>query len=582
LIARTVGRRGRFLPLWLIAAGCDGGGSGAPDAGSTAAPDAGAAADPVGAQRPAPGGFVDVTVALELPLEFPAVDGSHSLVEIMGPGLAWFDADGDGDLDLLERRCPPPGRPSEPAPDRFWRLEADGRYVDATASSGLADPGYGQGVAIGDVDNDGDNDVYCANYGPDAFFLNRGDGTFALSTSQAGFPADDDWTCAAAFFDADRDGDLDLFLAHYVEFDASVVCRRQDSAADYCGPLAFPPTVDSLWINDGSGRFTEEGRARGITAKGAALGVVCADFTGDGECDIYVANDAGNNHLWINQGGGRFAEDGLERGVAVNRFGKPEGSMGIAVGDLDGNGAQDLLVTHIAEENNTLYLADAAGGTWRDATPHAGMARHDLPRTGFGVAFLDLELDGDLDVAVVNGRVRRGRPEPGCTLRPYWVPFADRNLLFLGGGDARFSPAPREVAGSFVAAAELGRGLAVGDFDDDGDLDLATSQAIGPVRIHRNDVPRSGHWLRVRAVTGRRDALGAEVRVRAGGREWRALALAASSYASSSDPRVHFGLGAATEVDSIEVRWPSGRVERFDGGGVDRTIQLLEGTGRAP
>ncbi|MBM4014315.1 MAG: CRTAC1 family protein [Planctomycetes bacterium] len=569
--ALSASRRRGVLAGLLALFGCGPDGTG-PGSGGAAAPAAATAAT----------GLVDATVAAGLPLEFPAIDGSYALVEIMGPGVALFDADGDHDLDLLERRAPPPGRASEPAPDRFWRREADGRYVDATAASGLADPGYGQGVAIGDVDNDGDNDVYCANYGQDALFLNRGDGTFVDATAAAGFSGADEWTCAAAFFDADRDGDLDLFLAHYVEFDASVVCRRQDSAPEYCGPLAFPPTVDSLWINDGGGRFTEEGRARGISVKGAALGVVCADFTGDGECDVYVANDAGNNHLWINQGGGRFIEDGIERGVAVNRFGKPEGSMGIAIGDLDGNGHQDLLVTHIAEENNTLYLAEPGGGSHRDATPQAGMARHDLPRTGFGVAFLDLELDGDLDVAVVNGRVRRGRPEPGCALRPFWVPFADRNLLFLNDGATRFTPAPPAAAGSFTAAAELGRGLAVGDLDDDGDLDLVTSQSIGPLRIHRNELPRAGRWLRVRAVTGKRDALGAEVRLHAGGRERRALALAASSYASSGDPRVHFGLGDVAAFDAIEVRWPSGRIERFDGGPVDRTLELVEGTGRAP
>ncbi len=549
-----------------------------PDAKPPAVP---LANTPGGSPAVAPA-FTDITAVSGLPAEFGAMpDGTYALTEIMGPGVALLDYDGDGDLDVLERRCPPPGNASEPAPDRLWQRQADGRYVDASATSGLHDPGYGMGVAVGDVDDDGDVDVYCANYGHDTFFRNQGDGTFIDDTAAAGFGAADGWTCAVAFFDADRDGDLDLFASHYVAFQESVVCRRQDSAREYCGPLSFTPTVDTLWRNQGGGRFVDDSVGAGINARGAGLGVTCADFTGDGWPDVYVANDAGANHLWVNRGDGRFVEDGLERGAAVNRFGKPEGSMGVGIGDADGDGALDLFVTNIEEENNTLYTGDAAHG-FLDVTARAGMSRHDLGATGFGCAFLDVELDGDVDLAIVNGRVRRSTVKPNAHLAPFWNPFAEPNFLFWNDGKGGFTRAEVADGGDFVARAEITRGLAIGDLDGDGDLDLATSQVLGPLRLYRNDVPRAGHWLLVRARTGKRDALGADVRVTAGGRTLRRLCLAAFSYVSSSDPRAHFGLADAARFDSIEVLWPSGRKERFEGGAADRVVELVEGEGRSP
>jgi enediyne biosynthesis protein E4 len=525
--------------------------------------------------------FVDVTAELGLPADFGTMpDGQYALPEIMGPGVALFDCDNDGDLDLLERRCPPPGHPRDPAPDRLWRREADGRYVDVSESSKLHDPGFGQGVAIGDVDNDGDQDVYCANLFHDAFYSNHGDGTFTEATEAAGFAAAGGWNCSAAFFDADRDGDLDLFVAHYVEYEPTTVCRNATSAQEYCGPKSYTPVVSSLWRNDGSGRFKEESGPSGLRSRGAGLGVVCADLTGDGWPDVYVANDASENHLWVNRGDGTFAEEGLERGVALNRYGKPEGSMGIAIGDVDGNGFYDLMVTNIVGENNTLYLGDA-GHAFQDSTPHAGMSRYDLPTTGFGCGFFDLELDGDLDVAVVNGRVRRGPKHESAALTPFWDLYAEPNFLFVNQGDASFEDAAAQ-AGDFTRRAEVSRALAFADLDGDGDLDLVKTQVLGPLRVFRNDAPRRGHWLLVRARTGKRDALGADVVVRCGAKSFRSLCLAAASYATSDDPRAHFGLGANGSYDRLEVTWPSGRRELFAGGAADRVIEVVEGEGKAP
>jgi hypothetical protein len=530
--------------------------------------------------RPTPGDPLLVEITAEVGLEpGPAwPDGTYFLPEITGPGIALVDFDGDGDLDLLQARMPPPGQPRAAAPNRFLRRNADGVFVDVTEQSGLGDPGFGQGIAVGDVDNDGDPDVYFANFGRDAFYRNQGDGTFTDETALAGI-ADERWSSAATFCDYDRDGDLDLYVVHYLNIDYGRGCRSSSGIEDYCGPGSFDGQADTLYRNDGKGIFTDVTDPAGIRAtKGGklakGLGVVCLDLTGDGWPDIYVANDGEANQLWVGRPDGSFTDEAIMRGLAVNRHGKPEASMGLAVGDVDRDGHLDLLSTHLAAENNTLYL----GGRilFRDRTVESGMTGHDLSLTGFGCALFDLEHDGDLDLAVVNGRVGLDEPRPSD---PFWLRYAEPNLLFRNDGTGRFVDASGE-AGRFASTIEVSRGLALGDLDGDGDLDLVVSHVDNSLRVYRNEAPPAGaHWLSVRALTGPRDALGSRVTLVLGQRRLVGPILFNSSYQSASDPRAHFGLGTTDTVDYLEVVWPDGQRERFPVPEVDRAIEVHQGSG---
>ena len=522
---------------------------------------------------PDPPLFAEITAEAGLPAApAPVPDGTWFLPEIMGGGVALFDADGDDDLDLLHVRSPAPGRPEDPAPNRFYRQEDNGRFTEAGAAAGLGDPGYGQGAAAGDVDNDGRPDLFAANYGPDALYRNLGDGTFAAAGSAAF--AEDSWSTSAAFVDYDRDGDLDLYAVRYVEYYPGVVCRSPNGV-DYCPPGKFPGVRDALYGNE-AGAFADVSEAAGMNAPARGLGVACADLTGDGWVDIYVANDGEANQLWIGQGDGTFVDEAVMRGAGFNGNGKPEGSMGVAIADADADGRFDLAMTNLWNESNTL-LAGSGGGLFSDASGRSGMAAVDLPLTGFGCGFFDYDHDGDLDFAVVNGRVQGWPPLPAARPDDFWSSYAEPNLLFENDGRGRFANAG-EQAGRFSSLPEIDRGLAFGDLDRDGDLDLAVG-GLWQVRLFRNDAPPAGNrWLSVRALTGNRDAIGAEVVVAAGGRQQRRLMAAGYSYASSSSPRAHFGLGESG-CDFVEILWPDGSRERFAVAGVDRTVTVRQGEG---
>jgi len=529
--------------------------------------------------------FTEITAAVgfdDSPEPWP--DGTNLTPEINPGGIALFDYDGDGDLDLLQTTHPRPGPDAlrTPAPKCLFRQNDRGVFERIADAGGLDDTGYGQGVAVGDIDNDGSLDVYFCNFGRDRLYRNRGDGTFEDVTGKAninhvGEGGAENWSTCASFFDYDRDGFLDLFVVDYCQFDPTLKCDN-DGVPTYCGPAKFKPALDTLYHNNGDGTFTDVTDAAGIDTPGKGLGVLCADLTGDGWIDVFVANDGEANQLWVNRRDGTFADEAMLRGCGVNGAGQPEANMGVTVGDVNSDGLLDLFITHERNEKNTLFLADA-NGYYADKSSAAGMAAIDLPYTGWGTGFFDYDHDGDLDVAVVNGRISPHEGKPGAKLGEFWNRYALDNLLFENDGAGKFRNASSR-AGGFTKHVEVGRGLAFGDLDNDGDLDLVVQNVDNTIRIFRNDCEKRGaHWLAVRAMTNGRDAIGAEVRLTAGDRKLVRVVMAGYSSASSNDPRVHFGLGEHKPA-SLEISWPDGALESFAVPSADRILIIQEGTGR--
>jgi hypothetical protein len=503
--------------------------------------------------------------------------------EQMGSGAALFDFDNDGRLDLYLVQNAGPGSSS---PNKLFHQETDGGFKDASANSGLDVTGLGMGVAIGDVNNDGRVDVLLTEYGGVRLFLNQGNGKFADVTSPSGID-NPRWATSAAFVDYDRDGWLDLVVGNYLDYDPTQKCTDAKGAPEFCGPHGFSGLVTRLFHNlhSPSGpRFEDVTVASGLArSPGPALGVFCADFDGDRWPDLFIADDGKPNRLFLNQRNGTFTEEAAARGVALNAMGQTAGNMGIAFGDVDGNGLFDLFVTHLAEEYHALWLQDPRG-SFQDRMAVAGLTRQGWRGTGFGAAFADFDDDGALDLAFVNGLVKRGKDRPPLApgVNPFWAPYAQQTQVFANDGKGNFrdlSPANPALCGR----AMVGRGLACGDIDNDGAVDLLTTGTGGPAQLFRNIAPDRGHWLSVRAIDpalGGRDAYGAEVIVEASGRRWWRLVNPAYSYLCSSDPRAHIGLGSASKVESIRVLWPDGSDEIFAGGPADRLLVVRKGTGK--
>ncbi|MDX1503484.1 MAG: VCBS repeat-containing protein [Thermoanaerobaculia bacterium] len=523
--------------------------------------------------------FEDVAAATGLDfVHFNGMTGELYFPEMTGQGGALLDYDGDGDLDvyLVQGALMGPGETMDDALfpfagegtplDRLYRNDAAAgpggatllRFVDVTGASGLEADGYGMGVAVGDVDGDGFDDLYVTNYGPNQLWRSRGDGTFEEVAAAAG--ADDpSWSTSAAFVDYDADGDLDLYVVNYVDFDvaANPRCFATSSRRDYCGPSSFSPLADRLLENRGDGTFDDvTRRVLRDYRPGPGLGVVSGDFNGDSLPDLYVANDGAPNQMWINRGDGTFVEEALFAGTAVNRSGAPEASMGVAAGDFDLDGDEDLFMTHLMDESNTLYVNDGAG-LFEDRTAASGLAAVSLPYTAFGTGWIDYDNDGLPDLVALNGAVRI-QEELAAAGDPY--PLEQPNQLFhnLGG---RFEEVS-DRAGEAFTVAEVSRGAAFGDVDNDGDTDILVLNNNGPARLLLNRAGDGSGWLGVRPLdrAGRR-LPGARVALRrADGRTVTARSRTDGSYCSANDPRVVLGLAAAgaetAEVDGLRGgRW---------------------------
>ena len=514
------------------------------------------------------------------------VQGQYFMPEVIGSGVALFDYDQDGRLDLYFIQN---GGPQSGAKNRLYHQRADGSFEDVTGGSGLDVAGHGMGAAAADATNDGLPEVLLTEYGAARLFVNeKGSGKFRDVTRAAGIdnPA---WGTSAAWVDYDRDGWLDLVIANYVLYSPTRVCSDQAGKRDYCGPQPFPGSVARLFRNRGVDRASGEPRFEDVTLRsglgssaGPGLGVVPLDFDGDRWTDLFVANDGKPNHLWVNQRDGTFREEAILRGLAYNGMGAAQANMGIAVGDVDGDGAFDLYITHLTEELHAFYR-QGPRGLFSDQTAAAGLANTRWRSTGFGALFADFDLDGNLDLVQANGRVKF-TTGPSTDPKDYWSVYRERNQLFGGDGRASFtdiSPSSPALCGT----PAVWRSLAAGDLDNDGAMDLVATRVDGAARVLRNVAPRRGHWLSVRAVEpalGARDAIGAEIIVSTPQKKRWAAIVPSQSYLASCDPRAHFGLGDATAVDSIEVLWPDGSSELFPGGVVDRLVVLRHGTGTKP
>lgn len=538
-------------------------------------------------QPSAPPWFEDITERTGIHFTHQVTtSGRHLFHESIGSGVAVLDFDNDGRLDLYLIHNVSPGTS---ATNALYHQQSDGTFRDITSGSGLDVAGLGNGLAVGDINNDGFPELLITEYDRVRLFLNEAGRRFTDITVSAGI-TNRHWSVPAAFLDYDRDGWLDLVIGNYLDYDPTQQCPDARGRPDFCGPHGFHSTITRLFRNlgnsSGTPRFEDVTVRSGIArVPGKAMQIVCADFDGDRWPDILVTDDGLPNRLFMNQHNGRFSEEAVVRGAAYTGMGATAANMGIALGDIDGDGLFDLFVPHLAEENHTLWR-QSPRGIFQDATTTAGLLGLPWHGTGFSTVFADFDHDGALDLVVSNGGIRRRKGPARAPISPeipaFWTPYAEPAQIFANAGNGRLF----EVSGSnpaLCATAIVGRGLACGDFDNNGTPDLVLTGIGNSTRILHNRSTTRHHWIGIRAIdpaVGGRDAYGAEILVTAGPRRWWRLVQPAYSYASSNDPRVQIGLGTASRVDSILIRWPDGLEEEFPNGNIDRYLTLQRGTGR--
>jgi len=502
-------------------------------------------------------------VAVESGLDFRherGASGRKHLPETMGSGLAWLDADGDGLQDLYVVQSgpfPPDGSPR--AANRLFLNLGNGRFQAVAAGFGADDRGYGQGVTAADYDGDGRVDLFVCNFGIDRLYRNLGAGRFEDVTESSGLGLHAGWSSSAAFADADDDGDLDLYVTRYVVYDVvdELFCGDPETGQRrYCDPSLYDGERDGFFINEGNGRFREATSEAGLDAtKGKGLGVLFADLDGDRAPDLYVANDLTPNHLFRNDGSGRFESMSLFSGAAFNADGKAEAGMGLALGDVDLDGDVDFAVSNFDVETNTLY-ANVGPMRFEDVSARSGFGPPSFNLLGFGAVLQDFDRDGNLDYYVTNGHIfeKPNRADLG---------WEQRDLLLLGAPDGRFV---ERRCGPAFETAHVGRGLAAADYDNDGDVDLAIVNNGGPLQLLRND-GTAGSWigLVLRGAGANTAAIGARVELVVSGRTLVRWVTAGDSYQSTSDPRVLFGWPSEDRPEMVTIAWPSGRLLEISG-----------------
>jgi hypothetical protein len=527
--------------------------------------------------------FTDVTKSAGITFTNASSAEKKYIVESMNGGVAMFDFDGDGRLDIylinsytVEAALAKKPRP----PAALYRNLGNGKFEDVAAKAGVADPGWAMGVSVADYDNDGDDDLFVTCFGPDKLYRNLGNGKFEDVTAKAGV-SDPRFSTGSAWGDYDRDGDLDLFVANYVDFKLDdlpqfgkgQLCQYRNIPVQ-CGPRGLPGAGDALYRNNGDGTFTDVSKQAKVDDPNGyyGLGVMWTDFDDDGWIDIYVANDATPNYAYRNNHDGTFTEMGLMLGVAVDENGVEQGSMGISIGDYDRDGRFDLIVTNFAEQYNAIYHKNA-DGTFTDVSRATKTADVSMPLVGWGVKFFDYDHDGWLDLLVVNGHVY---PQiegafPGGEYR-------QRKLFYRNLRNGTFEDLSNSV-GEAVKERRASRGAAFGDYDEDGDVDVIINDLDGPPMLLRNDGgAQAGNLIKLQlaGTKSNRNAVGAKVELKAGGLTQIDEVRAGDSYISHSDWRLHFGLGKATTVDEITVRWPSGKTEKLTKVGVNRVMKIVE------
>jgi len=519
--------------------------------------------------------FIDVTPRAKIAFKHcNGATGKKYLMETMGSGCAFLDFDCDGYLDIyfVNGGLLPEFKPNGDVRNALYRNNRDGTFTDVTEKAGVQGHGYGMGVVAGDYNNDGLPDLFVTNFNSSILYHNNGDGTFTDVTDKAGVN-NKKWGTSAAFFDYDNDGLLDLFVCNYVDLslDNNIYCGSYPNLRTYCSPENFKGTACTLYHNNGDGTFTDVSQRAGIArARGKSLGVVTADFNDDGYQDIYVANDEVANFLFLNNKDGTFQEIATLAGAGYTANGKAQSGMGVAAGDYDGDGRLDIIVTNLSFEGYTLFHNDG-NETFSDTSFPSGVGAPSLLLTGWGVGFTDYDNDGDEDIFAVNGHVMDNVQRLSPDLR-YLEP-----TLLLENVDGKYVNATPHH-GESLSVPRPSRGLAFGDFNNDGNVDILIGNCNGLPTLLRNDARTGNHWLMILAVgkKSNREGIGLKVRVTAGGKTQTKEIVGGGSYLSSNDRRLHFGLGNNDRIERIEARWPSGTIQVLENVPANQILNMAE------